>query len=228
MNFKGLSNGVVKVGEGRGFVVNYRHEYPPFNGKRMFVDERVVITASHCLPFFPPSHPCSYSEERTYENLLGPLDVASRDVWAECLFVGPIADIAVLGGPDSQSYDEQNDAYLAFLVNVTAFKISEPAPEGRVWLLGLDGEWFSVSMENPFSRGLWLEGTSKNQGGMSGSPIRADDGSAIGIVCVGSQTTDKEGVIPPATSGPHAALAYHLPGWFLRDSAAQNGDAQQE
>jgi hypothetical protein len=76
---------VVKVGGGRGFIV-----------KR--ADDQVVITAAHCLPFFPPAHPMSYLQERTFEALLGPLGTKPT-VWAECKFVDPIADIAVLSSP---------------------------------------------------------------------------------------------------------------------------------
>ena len=76
---------VVTVGDGRGFVIKHRHD-------------RLVVTAAHCLPRFPPCHGASYLEERTYSELLAPLgdDLA---VWAECLFADPIADIAVLGSP---------------------------------------------------------------------------------------------------------------------------------
>ena len=52
---------VVRVGDGRGFVVQ---------GPRY---QKLVVTAGHCLPFFPPCHGASYLEERTYQRLLGPL-----------------------------------------------------------------------------------------------------------------------------------------------------------
>jgi putative ABC transport system substrate-binding protein len=51
---------VIRVGDGRGFVVE---------GER----ERFVITAAHCLPHLPPCHPAAYEEELTYQALLGPL-----------------------------------------------------------------------------------------------------------------------------------------------------------
>jgi hypothetical protein len=43
---------------------------------------------------------------------------------------------------------------------------------------------------------------------MSGSPILAVDGSAIGVVCLGSNITE-HGI------GPNPCLVHHLPGWFL-------------
>src|SRR5438552_3247930 len=89
---------VLRVGGGRGFVVN---------GER----DRLIITAAHCLPRFPPCHGFSYTEERTYAKLLGPLGRKKPTVWAECLFVDPVADIAVLGPPDDQELFDEYDEY---------------------------------------------------------------------------------------------------------------------
>ena len=58
----------------------------------------MLITAPHCLPHMPPPHPWAFLEEKTYQRLLGPLG-GERSVWAECLFVDPVGDIAVLTGP---------------------------------------------------------------------------------------------------------------------------------
>jgi hypothetical protein len=65
---------IVKVGDGRGFVVQGARE------------RRYVITAAHCLPHLPPAFGHSYLEERTYPRLLGPL-ADEPTIWAECLFV---------------------------------------------------------------------------------------------------------------------------------------------
>ena len=51
---------VITVGQGRGFVVEA-------------VRQRLVITAAHCLPDFPPSAAYSHLEERTYQDLSAPL-----------------------------------------------------------------------------------------------------------------------------------------------------------
>jgi hypothetical protein len=56
--------------------------------------------------------------------------------------------------------------------------------------------------------------------GMSGSPIRADDGSAIGLVCVGSEHRVTE-------SGPHPALTHNLPAW-LRDELLSSADLEAQ
>src|SRR5689334_2769291 len=69
---------VVRVGEGRGFIVEARDCRVG----------RLVVTAAHCLPYLPPAHPSSYTEERTYGELLGSLDEAPT-LAAECIFVDP-------------------------------------------------------------------------------------------------------------------------------------------
>src|SRR4051812_5465416 len=72
---------VVRVGDGRGFVVEAG-------------GDRIIITAAHCLPNFPPCASFSYTEERTYADLVGKIGTTPT-VWAECYFADPIGDIAV-------------------------------------------------------------------------------------------------------------------------------------
>ncbi len=56
-----VARAVITVGEGRGFVAEGRLH-------------RLVITAAHCLPFFPPCVSFSDLDQRTYTNLLGRSD----------------------------------------------------------------------------------------------------------------------------------------------------------
>ena len=97
-----LVKAVLRVGDGRGFVVERR--------SHLGWNERIVITAAHCLPRLPPPyehllqlptpHPARYLDEETYQHLLGPLGIEPT-VWATCLFLDPVADIAVLGSPNA-------------------------------------------------------------------------------------------------------------------------------
>src|SRR4051794_27473695 len=88
---------VLGVSEGRGLVVSAAGNH-------------LVITAAHCLPGFPPCYSASGLEDRTYKKLLGPLGT-QPSVTAQCLFVDPISDVAVLGCPDTQAQDRDARAY---------------------------------------------------------------------------------------------------------------------
>jgi hypothetical protein len=98
--FKKATRAVVTVGDARGFVVE---------GDAW---QRYVITSAHCLPTesllerhhdnqqHPPSASISGWQERTYRDLLAPLG-DKPTIWTECLFLDPIADIAILGTPET-------------------------------------------------------------------------------------------------------------------------------
>jgi hypothetical protein len=119
---------------GRGFLVEARRGV-------------VVITAAHCLPHLPPPHPASLIEERTYPELLGPLG-ANPTVSAECLFVDPIADVAILGEPDRELFEEENEAYHRLIDDRPTLRIGratrEPTP---AWLLTLSEQWVICTVE---------------------------------------------------------------------------------
>ena len=100
---------VITVGEGRGFVVEHR-------------GEQLVVTASHCLPWLPSGFGISYSEEHVYRNMLGPLGSAPT-VACECLFINPIADVAVVGVPDTQTYSHEAEGYRALLDTLHRFEL---------------------------------------------------------------------------------------------------------
>jgi Trypsin-like peptidase domain len=179
---------VLKVGNGRGFVIEAD-------------DRRLIVTAAHCLPKLPPRASISHASERTYQNLLGAIG-KRRKIWAECLFVDPVADIAVLGSPDDQESSDKADAYNQLVEVAIPLRVSQ-LHDGtlKAWLIPLHGASFSCEVE-VFGRALWIENpTQKVKGGMSGSPILAEDGSAVGVV-----------VTP---HGPNPGLTSHLPGWLL-------------
>jgi len=216
------SRSVIRVDGGRGFVVGTD-------------DERFVITAAHCLPHFPSSMSVPGGIERTYAKLLGPLDGKRNSVWAECCFVDPISDLAVVGSPDRQNLDKEADAYDALVGAAVALPIGDfpltrspiplpaiplwetipamilgpPSAECKAWLLSLDGQWFrcDVTLGN---RALTINAAAdKLAGGMSGSPIVSDDGKAIGVAV--------------ATPGDAAqpSLPRQLPRWLIEKIAGE-------
>jgi hypothetical protein len=126
---------VIRVGDGRGFVVN---------GRAYFADgphDRLIITAAHCLPFFPPCTGASYLGERTYKKLLGPIG-SKPIVWAECLFADPVSDIAILGPPDNQAMSDHAAAYEALVAGATPLAIADVPEQGEGWMMSVEGKWF--------------------------------------------------------------------------------------
>jgi hypothetical protein len=161
-DFGERADAVVRVGDGRGFLVETTRRY------------RFVITAAHCLPYLPPAHPYSYLHERTYENVVGPIG-GTPAIWAECVFVDPIADLAVLAEPDNQALSDQADAYEQFTADRPVLRVigtnrRSPDPRAaKVSLLTLDGQW-SECAAKVYGPALTLIGANL-VGGMSGSPI---------------------------------------------------------
>lgn len=80
--------------------------------------------AGHLLPHLPPSLRASYTVDRTYKRLLGTLDAKELIVWAECLFVDPIADLAVLGVPDGQELIDENKQYEVLTRTMTPLRVA--------------------------------------------------------------------------------------------------------
>ena len=181
-------NGVIRVGEGRGFVIDARCR-----------GGVVVVTAAHCLPDLPPS--MAKIDERTYAALLGPLD-GPMTIAAECLFVDPVADVAVLGAPDNRAYPAQTAAFGAFVQRRTPFEVipvSEDT-EAAVLLLSLDGEWMPALVTN-VGQSLFLSDCDVTNE-MAGSPILMNGAAA--------------GVVGPDSDAPMSRLVDCLPGWLLR------------
>ena len=208
------SRSVVRVGSGRGFVVQTERE------------GRFIITAGHCLPHLPRCHGFSYLDERTYKELIGPLG-AEPTIWAECVFIDPVADLAVLCSPDDEELFRQAEDYEALIESAFSLPIGSLAfaarmvpgslsrrglrAEGDAWLLSLDGQWFSCRVQSDDGRRLSIAGAAEPiRAGMSGSPIMSPEGAAIGVVCIssGGSYDHREG-------GPNPALAAHLPAWIL-------------
>jgi hypothetical protein len=192
-----LTHSVVRVGDGRGFVVRCQS----YQG----LEDLIIITAAHCLPHLPPPHPAMYLEERTYQRLLGPLG-SEPMVWAECLFADPVADIAVLGSPDNQALYKEAESYEQLLASAHPLTIVDapaqgserltfgdlqtehPTPgEGIARVLSLEGRWLEGRVTR---RSNWVAFEPKDLivGGMSGSPIISESGEAIGVVSVSNQS----------------------------------------
>jgi hypothetical protein len=211
---------VLQVGDGgRGFVIETD-------------TARYVVTAAHCLRELPPAPAAIYTRECNYTDLVGTFG-SQQNVWAECVFVDPVADIAVFCGPDSQELAKHCEAYRNLIDNVTPFalgrlhfrRLRHRLPDGttflgnreaksRALILSLDGKWFPCRIGS-YGRSLWIRGAAQPIcSGMSGSPIILPDGSAVGVVCVSEGLEDRE----HHWGGPNPVLAATLPVWLARYS----------
>ena len=158
---------LVRVGDGRGFVVEEKRGlclYP----------KRFVVTAVHCLPRIPkpPGRQESLWEE-TLSDVLGRLGRARPRIWAECLFIDQVGDIAVLGSPDNEERGEQAEAHEELVEAATPLSIGAavawdaPTP---VSLIALDGSSI-LGAARRFRNLLWTQESSQPiVPGMSGSP----------------------------------------------------------
>jgi hypothetical protein len=227
--------GILTVEKARGFVVET-------NDPLM---DRLIITAAHCLPSLPAAENAAvFSDESTYPNLLGPLGQPPT-VCAQCLFADPVSDLAVLGPPDNQALFDQWEAYQDLLNSVTPFPVSDAPPDGQAWLYSLDQRWFPCHIERVNQGPIWISGaTEAIRGGMSGSPIKADDGSVIGLVSRSSAVLDDDALkkLGPddvidierdvvagshREGGPQPVLARSLPVW-LRDDLFDHSPGGKE
>ena len=85
-----LQRAVLRVGQGRGFVVERLVE----NIKGNAHAERIVITAAHCLLRLPKPFFGQTTDRVTYQNLLGPLERKGRTISTELLFADVMNDVA--------------------------------------------------------------------------------------------------------------------------------------
>jgi hypothetical protein len=187
----------VTVGTGRGFVIETVHE-------------RLVLTTAQCLPHL--SHRASGSDFRecTFFDLLGPLG-GDVTVSTECLFVDPIADVAVLGEP-KRLLDAERDAYKALVESSRTLEIGVMTGPTGAWLLTVEGQWEPCRIQtSPSGRSLTVVGADAGLApGSCGSPILSAEGQALGIVSIGdngSGETTLEGQGQPL-------LASVLPVWL--------------
>jgi hypothetical protein len=86
--------------------------------------------------------------------------------------------------------------------------------ECPAFVLSLSNVWFPCTVRYHPNSMLMISDAAENiAGGMSGSPIIAPDGTAIGVVCLSSETGGQDA----REGGPNPRLTGNLPGWLLKN-----------
>jgi hypothetical protein len=190
MSLERAVSAIVTVGVGRGFVVPGRP------------NDRLIVTAAHCLPSIPSCASLSPYEERIFHDLVAPLGHEPA-VSVECLFVDTIADIAILGPDDPE-------AFFGLVENAEPLKISKAQEGARAFILSLRNRWFSCIVRGDDGPLMVARAELPIVDGMSGSPILDESGRAIGMVCVSNETRNR------TEGGCNPQLMDSRPGWYLR------------
>jgi len=139
-------------------------------------------------------------------------------VACECLFINPIADVAVVGVPDTQSYSDEAEGYRSLVQYATPFRIIDAPEKARGFLLSLQGEWFGCQVEwmERIDGPLWVSKPAQRiERGMSGSPIVSETGNAVGIVA-GSMVENEKDAATGEFGAWNPRLMRDLPLWLLR------------
>jgi hypothetical protein len=196
-----LTTAVVKVGDGRGFIVGSEKG-------------RFVVTAAHCLPRsrYPSPHLANGVDELTFPRIMGPLG-SKRTIWAELCVLSLTDDLAVFTEPDGQELSDRHFEYERF--TATPIPVGEPpsfdpsyewdgVAGAPAWVLSLDCSWLPCTVYGN-SRFLIVRGAEIKRG-MSGSPIINAAGAAIGLISTSSEEDHNINV--------HPCLMGCLPRWL--------------
>jgi hypothetical protein len=91
---------------------------------------RYVVTAAHCVGKLPEAQPEGFLGGHLPKLHRSPIG-GKRHVWAECVFIDPIADTAVFRTPETQELHQQAQGYEALTEQATPFPIDNGCPLAR-------------------------------------------------------------------------------------------------
>ena len=187
-----IEGAIVRVGKGgRGFLVEDAR------------GECYVLTAAHCLPRLPRMRPW---EDVPYKAILGPFGRRRPTVWAQCIFVDPISDLALLAEADNQTYSAEAEKFSTLTDERPKIQIASLVQSGPGWILGLNRSWEAIALTVD-SLNRWrtiaFDDPPPNAiaCGTSGSPILDATGAAVGVMSLGQEGNPR--------------LALELPVWVL-------------
>jgi len=186
----------------------------------------LILTAAHCVHW-------RIDGRMVLGDLrLHRIKAGDRDLQVFPLAVEPVADLAVLGAPDDQSYAEVADAFEAFCTTVEPVPLYTGAPHDLPRVLHIfthTGRWVTGRCRLPDLKGaaphvavhvrrewannprLFLDVDEPILGGTSGSPVVTEDGQLVGIMSVGSDPTPGQRDYDAEAARPHLAA----PAWLV-------------
>jgi hypothetical protein len=134
-----------------------------------------------------------------------------RTVTAECWFADPVADIALLGPPEGEDFDDDQMAYQQLVESIAPLTLAIAPNNGVAWLWSSDEGWVACHIAHEDGP-LWIfDAPDSIDRRMAGSPVLVDDGCAIGVL---SSTSGIDGGSEHII-GPHPNLMRALPGWLI-------------
>lgn len=185
------------------------------NGKRwgtgFFVGDGLAVTCSHCLPRLPD--PLQGEEDRILvktRELSG-----SRTALMEVAFVDPVSDLAVLKDPDGQDFSDWFDEFWDLYEDRPCLNVNSKRlqflTKRSILLRNVTGKWLSgeATVGGRLGRTLHIKlDNAKNriQGGTSGSPVFALDGTVLGVCNFASLNRGE---------GYALALPDYIPMWLM-------------
>ncbi len=188
-------------------------------GQGVLVYGNMILTAAHCI-----NYSCDGSMVLG-DHFIEDFQSGERELKVSPWAVEPMADIAVLGSLDNQTFDDEAEAFEQFCEE------TEPVPLCRdehelfkrfeVFIRTHHHTWVrgTAIQVQPGIRSLGVEADEPITGGTSGGPIVNSNGELVGIV---SNFSDVDGTDMLSTGGsprPHLAL----PVWVCRE-VEEGGD----